>query len=113
MTRSCEVKGGIPVFKPLPRFPAVTRDLAVVCDRQIPVGDMVEAILAGGGQYLKGCVLFDVYTGHHIAEGMKSVAFSLTMLSEDQTLTDEHAEETVKPGPDALKERFGASCVIR
>ncbi len=102
------VKAGIPVFKPLPRFPAVTRDIAVVCDNAVPVGEMTEAILAGGGQYLKGCTLFDVYTGHHISEGMKSVAFSLTMRAEDQTLTDEHAEETVSRVLQILKERFNA-----
>ena len=103
------VQGGTPVFKPLPRFPAVTRDIAVVCDSSVPVGDMTEAILSGGGQYLKGCSLFDVYTGHHIAEGMKSVAFSLTMRAEDQTLTDEHAEETVSRVLQLLKEKFGAA----
>ncbi len=102
------VQGGIPVFRPLPRFPAVTRDIAVVCESGVPVGDMTEAILAGGGQYLKECSLFDVYTGHHIAEGMKSVAFSLTMRAEDQTLTDEHAEETVRRVLQLLKEKFGA-----
>ena len=102
------VKGGIPVYKPLPRFPAVTRDLAVVCDRQIPVGRMTEAILAAGGKYLKGCTLFDVYTGDRVAPGKKSVAFSLTMLSEDQTLTDEHAEETMTRVLKVLEERFGA-----
>ena len=106
-----QVKGELPVFKPLPRFPAVTRDIAVVCDASVPVGDMAEAILAGGGQYLKGCSLFDVYTGHHIAEGMKSVAFSLTMRADDQTLTDEHAEETVSRVLKLLKEKFNA--VIR
>ena len=106
-----QVKGELPVFKPLPRFPAVTRDIAVVCDASVPVGDMTEAILAGGGQYLKGCSLFDVYTGHHIAEGMKSVAFSLTMRADDQTLTDEHAEETVSRVLKLLKEKFNA--VIR
>ncbi len=102
------VKGGIPVFKPLPRFPAVTRDIAVVCDASVPVGDMTEAILSGGGKYLKGCTLFDVYTGHHIAEGMKSVAFSLTMRAEDQTLTDDHAEETVRKVLQILQEKFNA-----
>ena len=102
------LRGSIPVFKPLPRFPAVTRDIAVVCENTVPVGDMVEAILSGGGQYLKDCAPFDVYTGHHIAEGMKSVAFSLTMRAEDQTLTDEHAEETVKKVLQILKDRFNA-----
>lgn len=103
------LRGCIPVYKPLPRFPAVTRDIAVVCAADIPVGDMVEHIMAEGGQYLKGCRIFDVYTGHHIAEGKKSVAFSLTMRAEDQTLTDEHAEETVKKVLAALENRFDAS----
>ena len=101
--------GGIPVYKPLPRFPAVTRDIAVVCGAEIPVGDMVDHIMAEGGQYLKGCRIFDVYTGHHIAEGKKSVAFSLTMRADDQTLTDDHAEETVKKVLAALERKFGAS----
>ena len=102
------LKGGIPVYKPLPKFPAVTRDIAVVCDAEIPVGDMIRCITANGGKYLCGCDIFDVYTGHHIADGKKSVAFSLTMRAEDQTLTDDHAEETVKAVLDALKTAFGA-----
>ena len=106
-----ESKGGIPVFKPLPRFPAVTRDIAVVCDSAIPVGELRDCILRSGGKYLVGCVVFDVYAGRHIAEGMKSVAFSLSMRAEDQTLTDEHAEETVRRVLDALSAEFGA--VIR
>ena len=81
---------------------------AVVCDSDIPVGKLSDCILANGGQYLKGCDIFDVYTGHHIAQGKKSVAFSLTMRAEDQTLTDDHAEETVKAELDALKTAFGA-----
>ena len=105
------VKGGIAVYKPLPRFPASTRDIAVVCDKAVPVGDMMDCIMANGGKYLVDCSLFDIYTGHHIAEGKKSVAFSLTMRAEDQTLTDEHAEETVKAVLNALERDFGA--VIR
>ena len=102
------LKGGIPVYVPLPKFPSVTRDIAVVCDSDIPVGKLSDCILANGGQYLKGCDIFDVYTGHHIAQGKKSVAFSLTMRSDDQTLTDDHAEETVKAVLAALEKNFGA-----
>ncbi len=107
----CRVKGGIPVYKPLPKFPSVTRDIAVVCSSDITVGELTDCILASGGQYLKDCTLFDVYTGHHIAEGMKSVAFSLTMRADDQTLTDDHADETVRNVLSALREKYGA--VIR
>ena len=64
--------------------------------------------MKNGGEYLKGCSLFDIYTGSHIADGMKSVAFSLTMRADDQTLTDEHAEETVNAVLCALESKFGA-----
>ena len=103
-----EVKGALPVYQPLPRFPSVTRDIAVVCKADIPVGDMADCILANGGQYLKDCAIFDVYTGSHVLAGMKSVAFSLTMRSDEQTLTVEHAEETVAKVLKALADNFGA-----
>ena len=63
---------------------------------------------AGGG-YLKDCELFDIYTGVHIADGKKSMAFSLTMRADDQTLTDDHADEIVTAVLAALKEKYGAS----
>ena len=106
-----EHKGALPVYKPLPRFPSVTRDIALICDIKIPVGDLEECIIRSGGEYLKNCELFDVYTGHHIAEGRKSVAFSLTMRSDDHTLTDEDAEKAVAAVLKALDNEFGA--VIR
>ncbi len=103
-----EHRAPLPVYKPLPRFPSVSRDIAVVCDASIPAGDMAACILESGGRYLKDCTVFDVYTGGRIAAGRKSVAFSLTMRADDQTLTDEHAEETVRAVLAALRERFGA-----
>lgn len=106
-----ELMGGTPVYVPLPKFPSVTRDIAVVCDSDIPVGRLLDCILENGGEYLKDCSVFDVYTGHHIAQGKKSVAFSLTMRSDDQTLTDEHAGDTVKAVLSALEKNYGA--VIR
>ena len=102
------VKGALPVYKPLPRFPSVTRDIAVVCKADIPVGELMDCIMAHGGQYLKDCALFDVYMGTHIATGMKSVAFSLTMRSDEQTLTVEHAEETVAKVLKALSDKYNA-----
>ena len=98
----------LPVYKPLPRFPSVSRDIAVVCKKEIPAGEMLDCIRENGGEYLRGCKVFDVYTGGRIAEGCKSVAFSLTMRADDQTLTDEHAEETVRKVLAALRENFGA-----
>ena len=102
------LQAGTPVFRPLPRFPAVTRDIAVICDLKVPAGEMKDAILAAGGELLEDCRVFDVYTGHHIIEGKKSVAFSLTMRSEDHTLTDQDADRTVAAVLQALEDRFGA-----
>ena len=102
-------RGATPVYTPLPRFPAVTRDVAIVCSADIPVAKLAACILAAGGQYLKGCELFDVYTGAPIPAGYKSVAFSLTLRADDQTLTDDHAEETMQSVLKALKETFNAT----
>ena len=102
-------RGATPVYTPLPRFPAVTRDVAIVCSADIPVAKLSACILAAGGQYLKGCELFDVYTGAPIPVGYKSVAFSLTLRADDQTLTDDHAEETMQSVLKALKETFNAT----
>ena len=104
-----DARGATPVYVPLPRFPAVTRDIAVVCDAAIPVAKLEACILGAGGQHLKRCELFDVYTGAPIPAGMKSVAFSLELRADDQTLTDEHADETMSAVLAALKETFNAS----
>lgn len=106
-----QARGSKPIYKPLPRFPSINRDIAIVCDDDISVGRLEECICAAGGDYLKKCDLFDVYTGSHIVSGKKSVAFSLTMRADDQTLTDDHADEIVKAVLKALEEKCGA--VIR
>ena len=106
-----DLEGAEPVYTPLPRFPAITRDIAVVCDASVPVGELTECIRKAEKNVLRGVKLFDVYTGVGIPEGKKSVAFSLTLRSDDGTLTDDHAEEAVRAVLDALRENFGA--VIR
>ena len=106
-----DLEGAEPVYAPLPRFPAITRDIAVVCDASVPVGELTECIRKAEKNVLRGVKLFDVYTGVGIPEGKKSVAFSLTLRSDDGTLTDDHAEEAVRAVLDALRENFGA--VIR
>ncbi len=96
-------------FKALPRFPAVMRDIALVCRADIPVADLEDTITAAGGQYLEAVALFDVYMGAPIPAGFKSVAFSLTLRAADQTLTEEHAAETMTAILDALSEKHGAT----
>ena len=106
-----DLEGAEPTYTPLPRFPAITRDIAVVCDAAVTVGELTECIRKAEKNVLRGVKLFDVYTGAGIPEGKKSVAFSLTLRSDDGTLTDDHAEEAVRAVLDALRESFGA--VIR
>ena len=100
-----------PTYKPLPRFPAITRDIALVCDSSVTVAQLVDTMLSAGGEYLEACRLFDVYTGAGIPEGKRSVAFSLTMRAKTQTLTDEHADEVVRSILEKLEKVHGA--VIR
>ncbi len=98
-----------PTYIPLPRFPAMTRDIAVVCDSSITVAALTDAMYAAGGDYLENCALFDIYTGAGIPEGKRSVAFSLSMRAKDQTLTDEHADEIMKSILSNLEKVHGAA----
>ena len=82
------------VYKPLPKFPAVERDFAMLCDKDIPVGDLEKAIISGGSRLLEKVELFDVYMGSQIPEGKKSVAFSVWLRSAEGTLTDEEIDTT-------------------
>ncbi len=97
-----------PSYTPLPRFPAVTRDLALLCDSETPVGVLMDAISSFGGEMLRSVRLFDIYTGKGIAEGKKSVAFSLTLRSDEGSLTAEDAEKVVKAILDGLKNEYNA-----
>ena len=98
-------------YTPLPRFPSVNRDIAIVCDDALTAGELMACIREAGGEYLKSCEVFDVYKGANIPEGKKSVAFSLILRADDQTLTDAHADEAVQAILAALHEKYGA--VIR
>ena len=94
-------------YAPLPRFPAVMRDISVVCDDALTAGEMEKCIRRAGGGYLKAVEVFDVYKGSNIPEGKKSVSFALTLRADDQTLTDAHADEAVQSILAALESEFG------
>ena len=95
-------------YKPLPKYPSVARDIAVVCDAATPVGDLEACISRSGKGLVKEVELFDIYTGSPIPEGKKSVAFSLKLRSDDHTLTDQEADEDVKAILAALESQLGA-----
>ncbi len=103
-----EKRGGIPVYQPLPKFPAVTRDIAVVCGESVTVGALEESIRRGAKGLLKDVSLFDIYRGPGVAEGRKSVAFNLVLRADDRSLTSEEADEDVKNILAALESDCGA-----
>ena len=102
------VRGGIPVYQPLPKFPAVTRDIAVVCAESVTVGALEECIRRGAKGLLKKVELFDIYRGVGVAPGQKSVAFSLTLRADDRSLTGEEADGDVKSILALLESELGA-----
>ena len=95
-------------FKALPRFPATSRDLAVVCDETVTVGSLEACITAAAGELLREIKLFDVYRGAGILPGKKSVAFSLTFRAEDRTLTDADIEPAMSEVLQALEQNLNA-----
>lgn len=103
-----ENAGAEKVYTPLPKFPAVTRDLAFVCDKSVPVVSLEKEIQSAVGKTLENITLFDVYEGNQIESGKKSVAFSLKLRSKDKTLTDDDADSAMKKAIKAI-EKLGAT----
>ena len=92
-------------YKALPRFPAVERDLALLCDASLPVAEIEDSIRKAGGKLLETVKLFDVYQGSQIEAGKKSVAFSLMFRSGEGTLSDEQIASPLKKIFAALAEK--------
>lgn len=95
-------------YVPLPRFPGMTRDIAVVCAADLPVAALEDCIRRGAKGLVKEVQLFDIYTGIPIPAGKKSVAFSLKLRADDRTLTDAEADEDVKNVLALLETELGA-----
>ena len=94
--------------KPLPKFPSVTRDIAVVVEEKVGAGAMMDAIRRAAQKTLEDVKLFDIYRGDRLGAGVKSVAYSITLRAADRTLTDEEINATMDKVLRALKEQFGA-----
>ena len=95
-------------YTPLPKYPTVTRDLALICDEEITVAQAEDVITAAAGKLLRGVKLFDIYRGTGVPEGKKSMAFSLELRADDRTLTDSDSEAVVTKVLAALKEKLNA-----
>ena len=96
------------LYHPLPKFPASTRDIAVLVDDAVPAASMQATVEKAAGKLLESVKLFDVYKGKGIPEGKKSVAYSLSMRAPDRTLTDEECDKAMRAAISALETEFGA-----
>ena len=101
-------RGTDPEYTPLPKFPAVTRDIAVLVDKTDTVGALEACIRTAAKGLLKDVALFDIYEGANLPEGKKSVAFNLILRAEDRSLTAQEADEEIKHILDCLEKEFGA-----
>lgn len=95
-------------YKPLPKFPAVTRDIAMLVKDEILVKQIENIIKQRSGKILEEIKLFDVYKGKQVPEGLKSVAYSITFRAEDRTLTDEDVNKAMSKILDGLKNNLDA-----
>ncbi|MBQ2274537.1 MAG: phenylalanine--tRNA ligase subunit beta [Clostridia bacterium] len=84
------------IYKPLPKFPAVSRDFALLCDIDLPAGTIESTIRAAAGKLCEDVKLFDVYVGSQIPAGKKSIAYSATLRSKESTLTEEEIERVAQ-----------------
>ncbi|MEK6265529.1 MAG: phenylalanine--tRNA ligase subunit beta [Clostridium sp.] len=95
-------------YKSLPKFPAVTRDIALIVEDAILVQDIEDVIVKQGGNILESAKLFDVYKGKQISEGKKSIAYAIVYRREDKTLTDEEVNKVHEKILRTLEHKLGA-----
>lgn len=95
-------------YKALPKYPAMTRDLAILVKDEVIVKDIEDIIKVKGGKLLESIQLFDVFKGKQIQEGYKSVAYNISFRAEDRTLTDDEVNGPVKKILKELEEKLGA-----
>ena len=102
-------RGSDPEYAPLPKFPAVTRDIAVLVDVGATVGALEACIRTAAKGLLKDVTLFDIYQGSNLPTGKKSVAFNLILRADDRSLTAQEADDEVKLVLESLEKAFGAT----
>ena len=108
-TKLQTLRMGDPTYTPLPKYPSVTRDIALICDEAVTVADVENVICSAAGKLLRSTRLFDIYRGTGIPEGKKSMAFSLELRADDRTLTDADSEGAISKVLAALSEKIGAT----
>lgn len=95
-------------YLPLPKYPAIQRDIAIVVEKELEVKDLINTIEESAKELLESLTLFDVYTGEQLGKDKKSIAFSLTFRSREKTLTDEEVSHLSDQILSVLKEKYQA-----
>ena len=96
-------------YTPLPKYPSVSRDIAIICDETITVAQAENVIFSAAGKLLRNTKLFDIYRGTGIPEGKKSIAFSLELRADDRTLTDTDCEQVMNKVLSSLQSELNAA----
>ena len=104
----CEISDTDKTYTPLPKYPSTSRDIALIVDEDMEVGTIEKVIKAAASEILKNVKLFDIYRGEQVADGKKSVAFTLTYQDENKTLTDDDVAPVHSNILKALEETLGA-----
>lgn len=107
-TKLFDLRLPAPTYVPLPKYPTISRDLALVCDESLTVAQVESVISAAAGKLLRNIRLFDIYRGTGVPDGKKSMAFSLELRADDRTLTDSDSERVIANVLGALREKLGA-----
>ena len=100
----CELANADVKYKQLPKFPAITRDLSLVCDDDVTSGEIVD-IITKNGKHLEQVSLFDMYKGTGVPEGKKSLSYSIVMRRDDKTMETEEADKSIEKILKALGEK--------
>lgn len=98
----------IKAYQPLPRYPSMTRDIAIVVREDVAVGDLQATICEAGGELLESVKMFDIYRGSQLESNEKSVAYALEYRAKNRTLTEGEVEEIHKNVLALLYKRFNA-----
>lgn len=108
LSRLLAVSGRPVAYTPLPRFPGIERDIAIIIKQETPAAEIFDTIQNAGGDLLRSISLFDIYRGEQVPKGFQSMAFALKFLADDRTLTDAEVGERTEAISKALARRFGA-----
>lgn len=96
-------------YRPIPKFPFASIDLAFIINAETPVGELTKALKNAAGSMVRDISVFDVYSGEGIPEGKKSAAFSVVLGSEERTLNDGDIAQFIDRAEQALSKQFSAT----